>query len=81
MHDSATERPFEAVLAEVMTLVDRYRARCLWFLEADYYPRSRTEVLRVLDYLERYGDRDVFRAAASVRQWLSPTSSDTSAAS
>jgi hypothetical protein len=36
-------------------------------------------VLRVLDYLERHGDRDAFVAAASIRQWLSPTSSDRSA--
>ncbi|HEY0874611.1 MAG TPA: hypothetical protein VGD94_14155 [Vicinamibacterales bacterium] len=81
MHDAATARPIEEVLAEVRALVDRYRARCLWFLEADYYPRSRTEVLRVLDYLERYGDREAFSAAARLRQWLSPTSSDTSAVS
>ena len=69
------------MLADVRALVDRYRARCLWFLEPDYYPRSRNEVLRVLDYLERYGDREAFSAAASVRQWLSPTSNDRSAAS
>lgn len=69
------------VLPEVRVLVDRYRARCLWFLEPDYYPHTRLEVLRVLEYLERYGDRDAYRAAASIRQWLSPPFSDTSAAS
>lgn len=81
MHDSATARPVEAVLPEVIALVDRYRARCLWFLDSNYYPAWRAELLRVLDYLERYGNRDAFSAAASLRQWLSLTSSDTPAAS
>jgi hypothetical protein len=79
MTQGVEARPLDVVLPQVRTLVDRYRARCLWFLEADYYPRTRAEVLRVLEYLERYGDRDAFSAAASIRQWLSPTSSDRSA--
>lgn len=74
-------RPLDEVLPHVKTLVDRCRVRCLWFLEADYYPRTRAEVLRVLEYLERYGDRETFRSAASIRQWLSPSSSDRSAGS
>ena len=79
MKEALDARPVDAVLPQVRLLVERYRARCLWFLEADYYPRTRAEVLRVLEYLERYGDRDAFSAAASIRQWLSPTSSDRSA--
>jgi hypothetical protein len=77
----ATEARIDDVLPEVRVLIDRYRARCLWFLESDYYPQTRADVLRVLEYVERYGDRDAYRAAASIRQWLSPPSSDTSAAS
>ncbi len=81
MKGEVDARSLEAALPDVRTLVDRYRARCLWFLKEDYYPTTRTDVLRVLDYLERYGDRDAFAAAATVRQWLSPNSSDRSAAS
>jgi hypothetical protein len=62
-------------------LVDEYRARCLWFLRSDYYPTSDVERLRVLRYIERHGDREAFRRAAEVRQWLSRTSSAPSAAS
>ncbi len=77
----AAERPVDAVIEEVRALVDRYRGRCLWFLRDDYYARTRNEVLRVLGYVERYGDRDAFGRAASIRQWLSPISSDISAGS
>lgn len=70
MEGTLDARPVEAVLPKVRTLVDRYRARCLWFLETDYYPRTRVEVLQTLDYLERYGDRDAFSAASAIRQWL-----------
>lgn len=75
------ERPVDTVIEDVRVLVDRYRSRCLWFLRDDYYPRTRNEVLRVLGYVERYGDRDAFGRAASIRQWLSPTSSEISAGS
>jgi hypothetical protein len=66
------ERGAERVVNE---LVNEYRVRCLWFLRPDYYPRSREERLRVLRYIERYGDQEAFRKAAMVRQWLSRTSS------
>jgi hypothetical protein len=60
----------------VNELVDEYRARCLWFLRADYYPRSTAERIRVLGYIERHGDREAYRKAATVRRWLSHPSSD-----
>ena len=62
-------------------LVDEYRDRCLWFLRRDYYPATIVEAERVLDAIERHGDRDGFRRAAQIRQWLSQTSSATSAGS
>jgi len=65
----------------VNRLVDEYRARCLWFLREDYYPRSLEDVLRVLGYIETYGDLEGFQRAAALRQWLSRTSSAGSAAS
>ena len=66
---------------QVNQLVDTYRDRCLWFLRADYYPTDRQEVLRTLDYIRRYGDREAFRKAGELVQWLSLNSSKPSAAS
>lgn len=62
-------------------LVDDYRARCLWFLRPDYYPASVAEAVRVLDAIQRHGDVAGFRRAAEVREWLLPTSNETSAVS
>jgi uncharacterized protein (DUF3820 family) len=62
-------------------LVDEYRSRCLWFLRRDYYPGTVAEALRVLDAIERHGDRDAFRRSARIRLWLSPPSSAKSAGS
>ena len=62
-------------------LADEYRAQCLWFLPSDFYPRSVDQRLRVLRYIERYGDRTAYRKAAEARRWLLQTSSDASAAS
>jgi hypothetical protein len=66
---------------EVNALTDEYRARCLWFLRPDYYPRSTEERLQILSYIERYGDREAYRKAAKVRRWLSHPSSAESAVS
>ena len=65
----------------VNALVDDYRTQCLWFLRPDYYPATRKERLRVLDYVQRYGDRGAHVRAAALRQWLSQISSADSAAS
>jgi hypothetical protein len=66
---------------EVNRLVDEYRARCLWFLRADYYPATDADRLRMLDYIGRHGDREAFQRVATVRRWLSQNSSERSAAS
>jgi hypothetical protein len=65
----------------VNRLVDEYRHRCLWFLREDYYPTTDDQRLRVLGWIERYGDVAAYRRAAEVRRWLSRTSSAPSAAS
>jgi len=70
-----------AVAETVNGLVDEYRLRCLWFLRGDYYPTTDDERQRVLEYIQRHGDRRVFLRAAEVRQWLSRASSGQSAAS
>ena len=71
----------EDLRRQINQLVDTYRDRCLWFLRADYYPTDREDVLRTLDYIRRYGDREAFRKAGELYQWLSPDSSKPSAAS
>jgi hypothetical protein len=62
-------------------LVDDYRTRCLWFLRADYYPVTYEERLRVLDYVQRYGDRDAHVRVVNLRQWLLQISNADSAVS
>lgn len=66
---------------QINQLVDEYRDRCLWFLRADYYPTDLPEVLCTLGYIRRYGDREAFRKAGELYQWLSPDSSKPSATS
>lgn len=62
-------------------LVDEYRDQCLWFLRQDFYPETVDQRLRVLQYIERYGDQTAYRRAAEARRWLLQSSSETSAAS
>ena len=52
-------------------IVDQYRGRCLWFLRSGYYPETVEEALRVLESIQRYGDREAFQRAGEVRRWLS----------
>jgi hypothetical protein len=73
--------PSSQVDAALRELVDEYRDRCLWFLRHDYYPATTEEAQRVLDAIQRHGDRNGFRRAARLRQWLSLPSSATSAGS
>jgi hypothetical protein len=79
MNRPAGDIQVDAARVDLSALVDRYRTRCLWFLRPDYYPATDAEVLRVLGYLERYGDREAFTRAGSIRRWLSPPSNDASA--
>ena len=65
--------------AELRRFVDAYRSRCLWFLRPDYYPTSASECAEVLRLIERHGDRHAFRQVARFREWLSPSSNETSA--
>ncbi|MCC7103867.1 MAG: hypothetical protein IT307_01875 [Chloroflexi bacterium] len=54
---------------------------CLWFLRPDYYPTTTDEQLRVLRYIERYGNREAFREAATIARWLSHSFNAPSASS
>ena len=78
--DAMLERAADITTA-VDRLVDEYRHRCLWFLREDYYPATDAERLRVLDYIERYGDVRAYQRAEEIRRWLSRTSSARSAGS
>ena len=66
-------------IAAIDALVDRYRARCLWFLRADYYPTTDAERLRLLTYIEQHGDVAAYRQAGKLKRWLSQSSSAPSA--
>jgi hypothetical protein len=69
------------IAAAIDALVDEYRVRCLWSLRPDYYPRTTRERLRVLESIQRYGDLAAYHRASTLREWLSQTSSEVSAAS
>jgi hypothetical protein len=73
--------PASAIAEAVDRLVEEYRHRCLWFLRSDYYPTTDDQRLRVLEYIQRHGDRKAYLRAAEVRQWLSRNSSAASAGS
>ena len=62
-------------------IVDQYRDRCLWFLRPGYYPETLEEALRVLESIQRHGDREAFQRAGEVRRWLSQATSAKSAGS
>ena len=59
------------VTAEVDRLIEECRISCLWFLKPDYHPATDTERLRLLAEIERHGDRDAYRRAATLRRWPS----------
>lgn len=62
-------------------LVDEYRVRCLWFLDEGYYPETVEDALRILEAIQRHGDAQAFRRAGALKQWLSASTSGTSAGS
>lgn len=70
----------DQLMESVNALVDEYRTRCLWFLREDYYPQTLADASRVLDYIERHGDKEAFQKAATLRQWLLQNSNAQSAA-
>ena len=74
--------PDEAAMDRAFAgMVDDYRTRCLWFMRTDHYPVTREERLRVLDYVQRYGDRAGHVRAANLRRWLLQPSNAASAVS
>jgi hypothetical protein len=66
---------------EIDELVDELRSSCLWYLRPDYYPANDRQRDRVLERIQRHGDRAAFQRAAGLRKWLSLPSSGRSAVS
>jgi hypothetical protein len=73
--------PDPALDAEVRSLIDEYRERCLWFVRADYYPSTSDEILRALQWIRARGDKEAFQRARKIEEWLSRASSEKFAAS
>jgi hypothetical protein len=66
---------------EIDRLVDEHRTSCLWYLRPDFYPEDDLQRDRVLERIQRSGDRTAFQKAAELRRWLSLRSSARSAVS
>ena len=66
------------LVADVDRLIEEHRISCLWFLRPDYRPSTRDERVRALEQIERHGDLDAYRRAATLKRWLLQTSSDAS---
>lgn len=60
----------DSVNEAIRELVERNRARCLWFAPADYQPETTDERVRALGYIERHGDREAFIRARELLNWL-----------
>lgn len=58
-------------IERVADLVEANRGRCFWFMHPEFRPTTVESAIRALNYLLRYGDRDVFREAVILKQWLS----------
>lgn len=71
----------EELRTQIDRLVDDQRQTCLWYLRADYYPRTPAEQLAVLEAIQKRCTLDVFRRAGELKQWVSPSSNVTSVGS
>jgi hypothetical protein len=58
------------IACAVNELVEANRARCFWFAPPEYLPVTDDERLRALDNIERYGDRQAFKRARELSEWL-----------
>jgi hypothetical protein len=77
----AHERADIDVAAEADRLIEESRSTCLWFLRPDYHPTTDAERVRLLEQIERRGDLEAYRRAATLRRWLSRNPSVASAGS
>lgn len=68
MENAALTR--EQIEAEIDRLAEEYRAMCLWFAPRDYRPKTDEQRLDTLRDIERYGDRNAFKRARELQEWL-----------
>ena len=60
----------KAFLKELTQLVTQYRSQCLWFLRSDYMPSNEADILRILRHIEKHADREGYKKARDLREWL-----------
>ena len=65
------EKRLLGVFDDINALAEEYRDRCLWFLKPGFFAGTPEEAFRILDLIERYGDRSAFQRAGKLRKWLS----------
>lgn len=70
---------YSNIYEEIKQLMDRYRSQCLWFLKTDIVPNDPDSALRILAYIERYGDRNAYEEVKRLRKCLLQNSSAISA--
>jgi hypothetical protein len=71
----------DELLKSIDRMVIENRQQCLWFLRADFFPVGDRMRFKVLEYIQRHGNREAALQAARLSRWLSQTSRDTSAGS
>ena len=66
------------IKAELITLINEYRAQSIWFLREDFMPENDQEAVRTLEYIEKHADREGFIRARRLKQWFLLHTSKTS---
>ena len=56
----------DRIRQELKHLIEQNRERCLWFLNPEYEPSTVEDALRILKYLQRYGNREVYTKARNL---------------
>jgi hypothetical protein len=69
---SSTQAIDDYVRQELTELIEQNREQCLWFLAPSYEPSTVADMLRILKYLQRYGNRDVYVKARNLAAILQP---------
>ena len=80
MKSKSALAPDSQLAGRIAALVRRYRTRCLWFIREDFVPDTAESALRILGYIERYGDREAWNQVKELRRCLSANSRSKSAA-
>lgn len=69
------------LLAAVRELAEDARATCLWFIDEHAQPATREDAMRFLRWIEQHADRATYVRARQLSEWLSRTTSASSAGS